>query len=94
MVAKKSEVTTTQGPKVVEEINEVAEVKQAEEITEVKVSATPITVDEKDRMVSVKSKIAGSRFIAGHWYDFEKDKDIMVTEYAKGILRKADAIYI
>jgi hypothetical protein len=97
MATKKNEITTTKGALTVEEtVIETSDVKEtAKEEVEVKeVIATPTVAEEKDKLVTVTSKIEGMRFVAGKWYNFHKDKDIQVTEYAKKCLRAADAIYI
>lgn len=67
-----------------EKVNEKAEAKV--------VAPKPVTVKEK--FVKVKSKITGSRFIGGTWYELEHDKEVEVTEDAKRSLLNAGAIYL
>lgn len=69
--------------------------KKAEEVKQTEVKAPKVSVKvAKPKYVKVKPKFTGKRCIGGIWYNFEKNKEIEVTEDAKRSLEKAGAIYL
>lgn len=96
MAKTKGQVTTTKGPKDLKPIEEAIENKEAEEVVVVEENTlvTPITAEERDKLVEVYPHFSGRKFIAGRWYEFERDKKALVTEHVKKLLRDRKLIQI